>query len=483
MAALAGNAGADSFVFADGVVVTGTIDGGADSDDLDYSAYTTARNVMLTGAGTSGFDGNEVSVSGGFTNIDSIVGTGADSLTGPNADATWNVDATSQIDSGMQTLLFTGVDTITGGSGDDTIVFDGAPTGIADLTVDGGAGTNTATVAGNLDLGVDLFTLANVDSIALDASVTAGSLDWMTSGSVSQSAGVLSANSLTLTAAGGVDLDQANLLGSVSITNHGPGPIDLVNAQSLTIDLLSNFGGNVDVDVTGAINQAGSITSGGGAVAVNAQTGITMASTAITNAGSGQITYITPGGNFVTGQLVTSGNFDIQANTGNIVSAAPVVNFAGSASSQAVLTAGTSIGSAGLPIAFSGFSNQLLATGEFPIVLNYQVAAFISGSGAQVDDRGGNLVNVFDRSSALLGESDAANREDSTDIDWAAYSEEIRLYAINDEGVQLPEDQRLDEFAMLKRRLEFAEMLRERVILDDEDETDPSVVGVQGGGD
>ena len=138
-------------------------------------------------------------------------------------------------------------------------------------------------------------------------------------------------------------------------------------------------------------------------------------------------------------------------------------------------------GSANLPVLFSGFSNQLLASGEFPIVLNYLTTAFISAGAAQVEDGGGSLFNLFDRSSSLLGESDAANREDPTDIDWAAYSEDISLYNINDEGVQLPEDQRLDEFAMLQLRHDLARLLRERV--DEEDKNDSNLFEGQSGGD
>ena len=42
----------------------------------------------------------------------------------------------------------------------------------------------------------------------------------------------------------------------------------------------------------------------------------------------------------------------------------------------------------------------------------------------------------------------AAIREDS-DVDWAAYSEDITVYEISNEGVQLPEQQQFDEFSKL----------------------------------
>src|SRR4051794_31804472 len=90
---LAGGAGADTFQFADLAVLTGTIDGGAGADAIDWSVYQSARQVQLTAPGSvDGFAGTETSISGGFTNIDALVGgTGSDMLTGLNAAATWTL--------------------------------------------------------------------------------------------------------------------------------------------------------------------------------------------------------------------------------------------------------------------------------------------------------------------------------------------------------------------------------------------------------
>ena len=64
------------------------------TDTLDYSAYTTARNVQLTATGSvDGFDGAEASISGGFTNMDVYVGgSGQDGFTGLNAASAWLID-------------------------------------------------------------------------------------------------------------------------------------------------------------------------------------------------------------------------------------------------------------------------------------------------------------------------------------------------------------------------------------------------------
>ena len=61
--ALQGGSGNDAFVFANGTVFPGSIDGGAGSDTLNFAACTTARSVLLTGLGSAdGFDGSEASL-------------------------------------------------------------------------------------------------------------------------------------------------------------------------------------------------------------------------------------------------------------------------------------------------------------------------------------------------------------------------------------------------------------------------------------
>src|SRR5262249_32663001 len=131
---LLGGAGNSTFKFSDGAVLTGSIDGGGGlHDQLDLSAYTTARRVRLTaveaalpeglidflpsslspdinkfllslvsgiqdlasaltGLGLgNGFSGTEAAISGGFSNINSLVankGKGS-SLTGIDGTAYW----------------------------------------------------------------------------------------------------------------------------------------------------------------------------------------------------------------------------------------------------------------------------------------------------------------------------------------------------------------------------------------------------------
>ena len=94
---LQGGSLADSFVFSGTTVFAGSIDGLAGSDTLDYSAYSTARHVMLTGLGAvDGMSGTNSSISGVFTNIDQIIGTSAigvigDELYGIDVPSTWTI--------------------------------------------------------------------------------------------------------------------------------------------------------------------------------------------------------------------------------------------------------------------------------------------------------------------------------------------------------------------------------------------------------
>src|SRR5262249_41400683 len=68
---LIGNNGNDSFVFANGAVLTGTAIGGTGTDTLDMSAYTTTVSAGLTAAAATGFSGSCTAATG-FAAIDTI---------------------------------------------------------------------------------------------------------------------------------------------------------------------------------------------------------------------------------------------------------------------------------------------------------------------------------------------------------------------------------------------------------------------------
>lgn len=127
---LSGNSGNDVFAFADGATLSGTIDGQAGADQIDFSALTSSIDVVLTANGTfDGFQGTEASISGGFDNINNIAaGSGAaDKLTGQNAAATWSIQPASVYGSGTS-LSFSSFETLQGGNDVDQFNINGSHT-------------------------------------------------------------------------------------------------------------------------------------------------------------------------------------------------------------------------------------------------------------------------------------------------------------------------------------------------------------------
>ena len=90
---LAGGAGVDVFDMG-GFTLTGSVAGQAAGGTLSGVVNAT---LTATGA-TTGFDGTSTEVSVGFTDINTINGTGAGTLQGLNTASTWDVDANSYTD-------------------------------------------------------------------------------------------------------------------------------------------------------------------------------------------------------------------------------------------------------------------------------------------------------------------------------------------------------------------------------------------------
>ncbi len=123
---LTGNADTDSFIFSDGASVSGAIDGAGGHDTLDWSAYTTGREVGLTDTGDEdGFNGTEASIGGvgGFSNIDEVIGSSAtdDTLTGANLPNAWSItdEDIGTLTSGSNDLDFAGFENLTGNADTD----------------------------------------------------------------------------------------------------------------------------------------------------------------------------------------------------------------------------------------------------------------------------------------------------------------------------------------------------------------------------
>ena len=133
---LKGGSGRDNFVFGNNgnnnVYISGTIEGGGDTDTLDYSAYTSDVTVDLASGASTG--------TGGISDFQNIIGgTGTDTLIGLDADNVWTITGD---DAGtVGSVTFIGIESLTGGAGDDTFVFElgGSLGGV----IDGGLGDDT----------------------------------------------------------------------------------------------------------------------------------------------------------------------------------------------------------------------------------------------------------------------------------------------------------------------------------------------------
>lgn len=163
---LIGGAGDDLFTI--DAALTGSVSGGLGSDKLTGSAINV---VTLTSAGADGFGGTEMDVTGGFSGLDRVTGSGAlTSLTGRDAAAAWTLAAAPTYESDGRVLQFEGFATLQGGSGADTFAV------IATTTADvkGGAGNDTFTLTAALtgaaagEAGDDLFTLNGGSATSID---------------------------------------------------------------------------------------------------------------------------------------------------------------------------------------------------------------------------------------------------------------------------------------------------------------------------
>jgi len=139
---LLGGSAADTFTIADTVTLTGHVDGNGGDDILDMGPYATARTFTLTGAGlTDGYDGTASGITGGFHNINDLVGSAAanDTLVGLDVDNEWLIDGpVSGSYTVVNTLKFSGVENLTGGIGVDHFAFTG--NGTVGGTLTGGDG-------------------------------------------------------------------------------------------------------------------------------------------------------------------------------------------------------------------------------------------------------------------------------------------------------------------------------------------------------
>lgn len=120
---------------------------------MDYSDYTTTRNFYLTAlGGTTGYNGNEISIAGEYRNITDLIGSRAiDSLSGLNLANTWQVSGENSgfYQAQNRKLNFTCVETLNGGYLDD--YYNIADGGFLGGNIDGRSGNDTLSYSAVLE--------------------------------------------------------------------------------------------------------------------------------------------------------------------------------------------------------------------------------------------------------------------------------------------------------------------------------------------
>ncbi|MFZ5944777.1 MAG: hypothetical protein ACOYVD_11740, partial [Bacillota bacterium] len=159
----------DLFKFADGIVLHGDINGGLGLDTLDFSDYTTARNVLLQNWDTEGFIGIQSAITEDFSGIDRLIGSPVKGINGDRLDGIadkageWILDGDNSTyreldkpisinfrdyeflyaedEDDLFVLMGAEAGRLYGGAGHDTfLLWDGAS---LDGNIDGGGGINT----------------------------------------------------------------------------------------------------------------------------------------------------------------------------------------------------------------------------------------------------------------------------------------------------------------------------------------------------
>ncbi len=132
----------DDFVFAQGASLSGSIDGGGGYDTLDFGGLVNDVSVTLTGSDADGYSGTATGIGAGFRGIDSLIGSlGVNTLTGDNAESTWDLDGDPTYSDGNSApLSLSQFGNLQGGSGPNTFLLIGDSLGNLTENLDGGGG-------------------------------------------------------------------------------------------------------------------------------------------------------------------------------------------------------------------------------------------------------------------------------------------------------------------------------------------------------
>ena len=448
---LTGNENVDNFQI--DAVVSGTVAGQGDNDVFDFGGSDGSAGFVDGGAGTDAvsFAGRTSGVTVDMANINAV-----ESLTGSALDDTFNING----DEGSSI-------TIAGGGGIDTVAIISSSQITGDLNV---SDVDAVSIGADLDVGAN-----NID-LAVDGAITQ-----------SGAGGVLTAQSVTTSSVGGQTLDSVT--GTFTALNSGSGDISLTNTGDLVIAGISQTGGSVSINTTGALNQTGAVTAtagislsatgevtqsddititGVGDVSVTTTGGsIVMDEGAVTHSNGGDITYETTGtdADITLATLRTCDDCSAPGSTGDVVvrtSDGDILGYqkpnqddAHITAASASLIAGGNIGTSEILIKLRKMNPQGDASDSGkPIFLEFSGTANVDSEiniGVAVSEIS-NLAGLNLSVLAVAGQvtaDQAATQEDEKEVDWAAYSEDITLYEINNEGVQLPEQEEVDEFVRI----------------------------------
>ena len=295
---LIGGSTEDTFIFNNGANISGTIDGGAATDTLDYSRFTSPITVNLA--------------NNTLLNIEQVIGGAAsDTIIGANTDNTWVVSA-NNIGIINNIFSFSAFETLIGGTANDTFLFNSGQ--LANLAVDANLGNDSITVnsptnlTGNISLstgsdGGDITINDTLDGSAnLTLSAGTGNITFSSSLGKSIPLGNLTINS------------AHNLIGgeitAASITHsNGTGTIILGNLQ--TTNGLVNLATANDLI-------AGNISTSGAEIRLTSQTGKIHTDNLDSSAGNGAI-QLTSANDLIAGNITTSGGeISLTSKTGII---------------------------------------------------------------------------------------------------------------------------------------------------------------------
>jgi hypothetical protein len=269
---LTGGTAADTFVFADGMGVTGTINGSGGVDTFDYTAYTSAVTVNLESQTATG--------TGGFVAVERFIGgTVNDTLIARDLANTWTLSGANAGDINGATT-FNSFENLTGGLLADSYRL--TPAGSVAGTINGMLGADTldygsraTAVSVNLQTGL----ATSVGSfIAIEALIGSSASDTLTARNIANAWHITANNAGDIGApgtlafssfenlTGGTSVDTFHFQPSSAMSGHLDGGFgnDELNYAALLTSVTANLTTAVAHGVGGLITSVENLTGGSG---------------------------------------------------------------------------------------------------------------------------------------------------------------------------------------------------------------------------